>query len=72
MACGSCGGGARARRVVGADGQLKPVSAKTTTYVWKWIPFAAGVEGKEFATNREAREWVKEGNPGSVIGQPVG
>lgn len=70
MACGSCGGG-RARRTTTAGGQQRPVSAKTVTYVWRWLPFAAGVEPKDFPTRKEANAWVKEGNPGSVVGQPV-
>jgi len=69
MACGSCGGRSSRTRSVG--GQQRPVSSKTVSYVWRWLPFAAGVEPKDFATRKEANAWVKEGNPGSVVGQPV-
>jgi hypothetical protein len=35
------------------------------------MPFAAGVEPKDFPTRKEATAWVKEGNPGSIIGHAV-
>jgi hypothetical protein len=70
MACGSCGG-ARTRRTVTAGGQQRLATTKEVAYVWRWLPFAAGVEPKDFDTRKEANAWVKEGNPGSVVGQPV-
>lgn len=69
MECGPCGG-ARARMAVGADGQQKPISPRRTKYVWNWVPSGGG-EGKVFDSEREAREWLKSGNPGSLMVGPA-
>lgn len=69
MACGSCGG-ARARTTVGADGQQRIVRAKRTKYVWTWIPSGGG-ETKTFDSENKARDWIKSGNPGSLMLNPA-
>ena len=69
MACGSCGG-ARARTVVGADGQQRMVAPRTTRYVWTWVPSAGG-DPVQFKSEGEAREWLKGGNPGTIYAEPV-
>ena len=55
---------------VSADGQQRVVNPRRTKYVWRWVPTNGG-ESKTFTSESEARDWVKEGNPGSLMVEPA-